>query len=57
MTELSNPTNCEQFSLCERIQKYFADDPAGLSIAALQMESKSLCGECPHCKAKDESPT
>ena len=57
MTELSKRTNCEQFSLCERIQKYFADDPAGLSIAALQMESKSLCGECPHCKAKDESPT
>ena len=56
MTELSNPTNGEQFSLCEYLQQYFADDPAGRSIAALQMESERRCGECPHCKAKDESP-
>jgi hypothetical protein len=26
-------------------------------MAALQMESESLCGECPYYKAKNESPT
>ena len=57
MTEHSSLTNCEQFSLCERLQKYFADDPAALSMAALHMESERRCGECPHCEAKNESPT
>ena len=55
MAELGNPTNYDQFSLCERLQKYFADDPAGLALAALRVESKSLCCECPHCEVKNES--
>ena len=57
MAELDNPTNGEQFSLCECLQKYFADDPAGLALAALQMESERRCDECPNCKSKNESPT
>jgi hypothetical protein len=48
MTELNNPANCEQFSLCEILS-------AGLLIAALQRRSESLCGECPLYKAKNES--
>ena len=57
MTELNDPTNCEQFPLCEHLQKYVGDVSAGLLMAALQMESESLCGECPHYKGKNESPT
>jgi hypothetical protein len=57
MTELNNPANCEQFPLCEYLQKKVGDVSAGLLMAALQMESKSLCGECPYYKAKNESPT
>jgi hypothetical protein len=60
MTELNNPANCEQFSLCEILQKYVlqkyvGDESAGLLIAALQRRSESLCGECPLYKAKNES--
>jgi hypothetical protein len=57
MTELNNPANCEQFPLCEHLQKKVGDISAGFLMAALQMESKSLCGECPYYKAKNESPT
>jgi hypothetical protein len=55
MTELNNPANCEQFSLCEILQKYVGEESAGLLIAALQRRSESLCGECPLYKAKNES--
>jgi hypothetical protein len=47
MTELNDPTNCEQFPLCEHLQKYVGDESAGLLMAALQMESERLCGEMP----------
>ena len=57
MTELNNPANCEQFPLCEHLQKKVGDISAGLLMAALQMESESFCGECPYYKAKNESPT
>jgi hypothetical protein len=29
MTELNDPDNSEQFSLCERLQKYAGDESAG----------------------------
>ena len=57
MTELNDPDNCEQFPLCEHLQKYVDDESAGLLMAALQMESERRCGECPHYKANNESPT
>mgnify|MGYP001826325689 CR=1 FL=1 len=57
MTELSNPTNCEQFPLCEHLQKYFADDSAALLMAAIQIECERRCCECPHYEANNESPT
>jgi hypothetical protein len=57
MAELNDPANCEQFPLCEHLQKYFADESAGLLIAAMQMKFESFCGECPHYKTKNESPT
>ena len=57
MTELSNPTNCEQFPLCEHLQKYFADDSAALFMAAIQIECERRCCECPHYEANNESPT
>jgi hypothetical protein len=57
MTELNDSDDCEQFPLCEHLQKYVGDESAGLLMAALQMESEKRCGECPHYKVKNESPT
>ena len=57
MTELNAPTNCEQFPLCEHLQKKVGDISAGLLMVALEMESESLCGECPYFKVKEKSPT
>lgn len=52
MTELNNPAYCEQFPLCEHLQKEVGDISAGLLMTALQMESESFCGQCPYYKSK-----
>ncbi len=57
MTELNNPDYCEQSQLCEHLLKYVGDESGGLLMAVMQIESEWLCGECPHYKAKNESPT
>jgi hypothetical protein len=57
MTKLNNPANCEKYPLCEHLQEKVGEIPAGFLMAALQMESKSLCGECPYYQTKNESPT
>jgi ribosomal protein L24E len=57
VSELNDPTNCDQFPLCEHLQKYVGDEAAGLLMEAMQMESERLCGKCPHFIAKNQSPT
>jgi hypothetical protein len=57
IAELNNLATCEQFPLCEHLQKKVGDISAGLLMVALEMESESLCGECPYFKVKEKSPT